>query len=130
MTHSLQINEAGDINQLCVTGKERELMIGCAKGLILCQVTKQEQLEIIRPEVEYSNRYIVELEYCGNDQFIVVCSRPFYLKASKIPEGEKNYPIVTYTLFNSEEPEAEKKMILLGQFSSTDEQATFPVSKV
>jgi len=36
ITHSLQISEAGDINQLVDTGKERELMIGCAKGLLLC----------------------------------------------------------------------------------------------
>jgi hypothetical protein len=41
-------------------------MIGCAKGLLLCQISKNEQLEIVRPEVEYSNRYIVELVHCGN----------------------------------------------------------------
>lgn len=42
VTHSLQISEAGDINQLCVTAKEREVMIGCAKGLLLCAINKGE----------------------------------------------------------------------------------------
>ena len=105
-------------------------MIGCAKGLLLCHITKNEQLEIVRPEVEYSNRYIVELVHCGNDRFIVVCSRPFYLKSSKIPAGETNYPIVTYTFFTPEETDPEKKIQFLGQFRSTDEQAKFPVAKV
>ena len=89
-------------------------MIGCAKGLLLCHITKNEQLEIVRPEVEYSNRYIVELVHCGGNSFIVVCSRPYYLKASRIPPGESNYPIVTYTLFNPEESDPNQKIILLG----------------
>lgn len=114
MTHSLQINEAGDINQLALTSRDREVMIGCAKGLLLCQISKQEQLEIIRPEVEYSNRYIVELLHCGDDHFIVVCSRPYYLKSSKIPPGETNFPIVTYTYFSPEQTDPEKKVMFLG----------------
>jgi len=89
-------------------------MIGCAKGLLLCQVNKTEQLEIVRPEIEFSNRYIVELVHCGNSNFIVACSRPFYLKANKIPPGEKNFPIVTFTFFKSEETDPEKKIIFLG----------------
>ena len=100
---------------------EKEVMIGCAKGLLLCRVNKNEQLEIIRPEVEFSNRYIVELEHCGNNSFIVACSRPYYLKSNKIPPGEKNYPIVTYTYFTPMEADPERKIIFLGQFRSTDE---------
>lgn len=42
VTHSLQISEAGDINQLALTSREKEVMIGCAKGLLLCQISKQE----------------------------------------------------------------------------------------
>lgn len=130
VTHSLQISEAGDINQLCLTSKDKEVMIGCAKGLLLCVISKNEQLEILRPEVEFSNRYIVELVHCGNNSFIVACSRPFYLKSNKIPPGETNFPIITYTYFMPEERDPEKKITFLGQYKSTDEQATFPVSKV
>lgn len=99
ITHSLQISEAGDINQLVATSIDRQLMIGCAKGLLLCQISQSEQLEIIRPEVEFSNRYIVELLHCGQSHFIVVCSRPYYLRSNQIPVGETNFPIVTYIYF-------------------------------
>lgn len=105
-------------------------MIGCAKGLLTCEITKNEQLQIVRPEVEYSNRYIVDVENCGDNKFIVVCTRPYFLKASKIPPGETNFPIVTYTLFHPLEQDPDQKILLLGQFRSTEEQATFPVCKV
>jgi hypothetical protein len=71
----------------------------------------------------------VELVHVGNNNFIITCSRPFYLKANKIPPGEKNYPIVTFTYFKATETDPERKIVFLGQFRSTDEQATFPVSR-
>ena len=50
LTHSLCINEAGDINELSHASQPLELMIGCQKGLLLCRISKDEQLDIINVE--------------------------------------------------------------------------------
>ena len=130
ITHSLQINEAGDINHLSLASKPLELMIACQKGLLLCNITKNETLQILRPEEEYSNLYVVTMTWCGGDKYIVVTSRPKYKKEKHIPKGEENFAIVTFTLFRCECEDPDQKQILLGQFRTTFEQACFPVTKV
>ena len=39
ITHQLQINEAGDINELTLSAKPLEIVIGCQKGLLRCRVS-------------------------------------------------------------------------------------------
>ena len=114
ITHSLQINEAGDINHLSLASKPLELMIACQKGLLLCNITKNETLQILRPEEEYSNLYVVTMTWCGGDKYIVVTSRPKYKKEKHVPKGEENFAIVTFTLFQCECTDPDNKQILLG----------------
>ena len=130
VTHSLQINEAGDINELALTAQLNELVVGCQKGLLRCRVTDSGQLEIVQVEEEYSNLYIVNVVWCGGSRFIVVTSRPKYSKTRMIPKGEKNFAIATFTLYNAEETDPEKSQIVLGHYSTSFDQACFPIVKV
>ena len=109
LTHSLCINEAGDINELAHASQPLELMIGCQKGLLLCKISKNDQLDIIRVEEEYSNLYVVTVCWCGEDKFLIVTSRPKYSKSKSIPKGEENFAIATFTLYNSNETDPEKR---------------------
>ena len=42
VTHSLCINEAGDINELILASDNQEVMIGCQKGLLRCYITAND----------------------------------------------------------------------------------------
>ena len=96
----------------------------------MCKISKDDQLDIIKVEEEYSNLYVVTVCWCGEDKFIVVTSRPKYSKSKLIPKGEENFAIATFTLFNSNETNSDKRQILLGQYRTTFDQACFPINKV
>ena len=104
--------------------------MGCQKGLLRCRVTDTGQLEIVQVEEEYSNLYIVNVVWCGGSRFIVVSSRPKYSKTKLIPKGEKNFAIATFTLYNSDETEPSKSQVVLGHYSTSFDQACFPIVKV
>jgi len=78
-------------------------MIACGKGLLMCAITDMNTFEIVRAEEEYRELYVVNLCWCGGDRYVVATSRPRYPSKKKIPAGEENYVIISYSLYTTNE---------------------------
>jgi hypothetical protein len=79
---------------------------------------------------EYRELYVANVTWCGGDRYVVVTSRSRYKNQKKIPLGEENYAIISYTVYSTNEASPTQRHVLLGHYRSSFKQASFPVCKV
>ena len=91
-----------------------DVMIACQSGLLLCNVTEDGQLNILRQIEEYSGLYCINIGWAAAQKYVIITSRPRYSNAEEVPAGQENYTIASYTLYDLEEENPERKQVLLG----------------
>ena len=65
VTHSLRVEEAGNINCMSLGAGEGEFMIASQKGLFSCRVTPDKTFQLISAVSEYNNFYVVNVSAVG-----------------------------------------------------------------
>ena len=64
-SHALQIEQAGDVNYMTQGPKIGDVMIACQSGLLLCNVSEDGQLNILRQIDEYSGLYCINIGWAA-----------------------------------------------------------------
>ena len=93
-----------------------EFMIGCQKGLIYCKITFENTFEIIQAIDDFVSIYCVNICWAGGMPYVVVTSRPRFATKRDIPPGEENYAVISYTVYDNDEPDPNRRLNILGQY--------------
>ena len=65
-----------------------------------------------------------------DQKFIVIATKPRYSNKKDIPVGEQNFAVLSYSLFNGDEMDYEKRKVSLGLYKTGFNQVNFPLNKV
>ena len=130
VTHSVQIEEAGDINNMAFANKQGEFIMACQRGLLECCITEENIFAVIRSVQVYKKLYVANVCWSGGNNYVVVTTRSRYKSKKEIPPGENNFVIITYAVYSANEGGTAVRHVLLGHYRSSFKQVSFPVCRV